>query len=80
MSVLLLYFCFIFGLLVFVAWSSGSQQELWSIRESPSKLEAGLLAVNMLFCQGWGCWCLDTVMKSGEVVMRIVSGVTERVE
>lgn len=34
-------FHFLLGLRVFVAWISGGQHDLWSNRESPSKLEVG---------------------------------------
>lgn len=44
MGVLFLGFCFPFGLLVFVAWISGSQHDLSSGREPLSKLVAELLA------------------------------------
>jgi hypothetical protein len=38
MNVLFLGFCFLFGLLVFVAWSSGIQCCVKSSSESPLKL------------------------------------------
>lgn len=33
MDALFLHFCFLFGLLVFVAWGSGGRHDLWFSRE-----------------------------------------------
>lgn len=48
-GVLFLGFCFLFCLLVFVAWISGGWLDFWSSRESLSKLGAGLLVARLAF-------------------------------
>lgn len=59
MTVLFLDFCFPFDLLVFVAWNSENQHDLWYSSESLSKSGTRFMAASLAsgaagdFCQSW---------------------------